>query len=226
MACDAYLFMYYHENDIDLMEVIKIILASKEFIEGVKDGKKAPKINPYYLGELSDLYFFSNDFISANKYAKIYYNAIKENKKDAAEYEANDDLNGYHLNRGRGLYLEKRYFEAYEHISKMGNYDAIKDEILEIIMLLVNYSTRDYDEMLIGRFDELVDIVRRVFPKKRKKRYSYLGNIYMKKCMLEIDFKRSYKLGKKYLRKNISNRSKLKNLVEYYKENKKRLKNA
>lgn len=48
----------------------------------------------------------------------------------------------------------------------------------------------------------------------------------MKKCMLEIDFKRSYKLGKKYLRKNISNRSKLKNLVEYYKENKKRLKNA
>ena len=39
--------------------------------------------------------------------------------------------------------------------------------------------------------------------------------------MLEIDFKRSYKLGKKYLRKNLSNRSKLKNLVEYYKENKK-----
>lgn len=226
MACDAYLFMYYHDDSIDLMEVIKIILASKEFIEGIKDGKKAPKIDPHYLGELSDLYFFSNDFISANKYAKIYYNGIKEDKKEASEYEANDDLNSYHLNRGRGLYVEKRFFEAYEHISKMGNYDAIKDEILDIIMLLVNYSTRDYDEMLVGRFDELVDIVRKVFPKKRKKRYSYLGNIYLKKCMLEIDFKKSYKLGKKYLRKNLSNRSKLKNLVEYYKENKKRLKKA
>ena len=44
--------------------------------------------------------------------------------------------------------------------------------------------------------------------------------------MLEIDFKRSFKLGKKYLRKNLSNRAKLKNLIEYYKENKKRLKKA
>ena len=96
--------------------------------------------------------------------------------------------------------------------------------ILDIIMVLVNYSTRDYDEKLRDRFDELVDIVKRVFPKKRKKRYTYLGSIYMKKCMLEIDLKKSYKLGKKYLNKNISNRSKKKNLVEFYKETKKRLK--
>lgn len=60
----------------------------------------------------------------------------------------------------------------------MGNYDAIKDEILEIIMLLVNYSTRDYDEMLIGRFDELVDIVRRVFPKEKEKIFLFRQYLY------------------------------------------------
>ena len=43
--------------------------------------------------------------------------------------------------------------------------------------------------------------------------------------MLEIDFKRSYKLGKKYLGKNLNNSAKRKNLIEFYKENKKRLKN-
>lgn len=225
MACDAYLFMYYNEQDLDPMDVIKIILAAKEFIEGKKEGKKAPKIRPYYLGEASDLYYFSNDFISAAKYAKDYYNALKENKKEAIEYEVKDDLNTYHLNRGRGLYLEKRFYEAYEHISKLGNYQAIKDEILDIIMLIVDSNTTDYDQMLVGRFDELIDIVRKVFPKKRKKRYSYLGNIYMKKCFLGIDFKRSYKLGKKYLSKNISNGAKKKNLKEFYKENKKKYKN-
>jgi len=225
MACDAYLFMFYNNKDLEVMDVIKIILASKEFIEGNKEGKKAPKIKPYYLGELSDLYFVSNDLVNANMYAKSYYNGLKTTKKEASEYEANDDLNSYHLNRGRGLYLERRFFEAYEHISKMGNYDAIKDEILDIILLIVNHTTSDYDQMLIGRFDELIDIVKRVFPKKRKKRYTYLGSIYMKKCLLEIDFKRSYKLGKKYLSKNISNGAKKKYLKDFYKENKKRLKN-
>ena len=47
----------------------------------------------------------------------------------------------------------------------------------------------------------------------------------MKKCMLLIDFKKSYKLGRKYLGKNLSNLSKRKNLIEFSKENKKKMKN-
>ena len=226
MASDAYLYIYYHEKSLEPMDVIKVILASKEFIEGIKEGKKAPKIKPTYLGELSDLYFFTDDLISASNYAKSYYDQIKDSKKEASQYEAKDDLNSYHLNRGRGLYVEKRYFESYEHMAKLGNYALVKDEILDTIMLIVDHTTSDYDEELTDKFDELVDIVKKVFPKKRKKRYTYLGSIYMKKCMLEIDFKKSYKLGKKYLSKNISNGAKKKNLVEFYKENKKRLKNS
>ena len=153
-----------------------------------------------------------------------YYEQIKDNKKPVSEYEAKDDLNSYHLHRGRGLFVEKRYYEAYGHMSALGNYALVKDEILELIMHIVDYTTKDYDDRLTDKFDEFIDIVKKVFPKKRKKRYSYLGNIYMKKCFLEIDFKRSYKLGKKYLGKNISNLAKRKNLIEFYKENKKRLK--
>ena len=91
-------------------------------------------------------------------------------------------------------------------------------------MLIVDFTTTDYDSRLIDKFDEFIDIVRRVFPKKRKKRYTYLGNIYMKKCFLLIDFKKSYKLGKKYLGKNISNLAKRRNLIEFYKETKKKMK--
>ena len=181
-------------------------------------------MNPYYEGEISDLYFFTNDLINANKYATAFYEHIKGDKKPISEYVANDDLNSYHLNRGRGLYVLKRYFDSYEHMSKLGNYSAVKDEVLDLIMLIVDYTTTDYDDLLKDRFDEFVDIVKKVFPKKRKKRYSYLGNIYMKKCMLEIDFKKSYKLGKKYLGKNISNLSKRKNLIEFYKETKRKMK--
>lgn len=224
MASDAYLYMYYHEQSLEPLEVISVILSLKEFVLGNKEGKKAPKINPYYLGELSDLYFFSNDLINASSYAKDYYEQIKDNKKPVSEYEAKDDLNSYHLHRGRGLFVEKRYYEAYGHMSALGNYALVKDEILELIMHIVDYTTKDYDDRLTDKFDEFIDIVKKVFPKKRKKRYSYLGNIYMKKCFLEIDFKRSYKLGKKYLGKNISNLAKRKNLIEFYKENKKRLK--
>ena len=46
----------------------------------------------------------------------------------------------------------------------------------------------------------------------------------MKKCFLLIDFKKSYKLGKKYLGKNISNLAKRRNLIEFYKEQKKKMK--
>lgn len=222
MAADAYLYMYYNDQNLEPIDVIRVILGLKEFILGNKEGKKAPKIKPYYLGELSDLYYYANDLINASAYAKDYYAQIKDNKKPVSEYEAKDDLNSYHLNRGRGLFVEKRFYEAYEHISRLGNYDLVKDEILDIIMLIVDYKTTDYDARLIDKFDEFVDIVRKVFPKKRKKRYSYLGNIYMKKCFLEIDFKRSYKLGKKYLGKNISNMAKRKNLIEFYKETKKK----
>nr|MCR5307905.1 hypothetical protein [bacterium] len=211
---------------LEPMDVIKVILALKEYIKGVRDDKKAPKVKPIYLGELSDFYFYLDDLVNASSYAKEYFKEIKDNKKPVSEYEAKDDLNSYHLNRGRGLYVERRFFEAYEHFSKMGNYALIKDEVLDIIMLIVDHTTTDYDEKLKDRFDELVDIVKKVFPKKRKKRYSYLGNIYMKKCLLEIDFKKSYKLGKKYLGKNISNMAKRRNLIEFYKENKKRLKNS
>lgn len=225
MYADATIFIYYNEQNLEPLDVIKVILALKEFVEGNKEGKKSPKINPYYIGELSDFYFLSNDLISASNYAKEYFTEIKGNKKPVSEYEAKDDLNSYHLNRGRGLYVEKRFFEAYDHFSKMGNYALIKDEVLDIIMLIVDHTTTDYDTKLENRFDELVDIVKKLFPKKRKKRYPYLGNIYMKKCMLEIDFKKSYKLGKKYLGKNISNLAKRRNLIEFYKENKKRLKN-
>ncbi len=226
MYADSAIYMYYNEKTLEPMDVIKVILALKEYIKGVRDDKKAPKVNPIYLGELSDFYFYLDDLVNASSYAKEYFKEIKDNKKPVSEYEAKDDLNSYHLNRGRGLYVERRFFEAYEHFSKMGNYALIKDEVLDIIMLIVDHTTTDYDEKLKDRFDELVDIVKKVFPKKRKKRYSYLGNIYMKKCLLEIDFKKSYKLGKKYLGKNISNMAKRRNLIEFYKENKKRLKNS
>ena len=222
MAADAYLYMYYHDQNIEPIDVIRVILGLKEFVLGNKEGKKAPKIKPYYLGEISDLYYYANDLINASTYAKDYYEQIKDNKKPASEYEAKDDLNSYHLNRGRGLFIEKRFYESYEHISRLGNYDQVKDEILDIIMLIVDYKTTDYDARLTDKFDEFIDIVKRVFPKKRKKRYTYLGNIYMKKCFLEIDFKKSYKLGKKYLGKNISNLAKRKNLIEFYKETKKK----
>ena len=224
MAADAYLYMYYHEQNLEPIDVIRVILGLKEFVLGIKEGKKAPKINPYYLGEVSDLYFYANDLINASNYAKDYYAQIKDNKKPVSEYEAKHDLNSYHLNRGRGLYCEKRYYESYEHISRLGNYQLVKDEILDIIMLIVDFTTTDYDSRLIDKFDEFIDIVRRVFPKKRKKRYTYLGNIYMKKCFLLIDFKKSYKLGKKYLGKNISNLAKRRNLIEFYKETKKKMK--
>ena len=226
MYADASLFIYYNDTILEPMDVIKVILAMKEYVIGNKEGKKAPKIDAHYLGELSDLYFLSNDLVNASAYAKDYYAEIKDNKKQISEYEAKDDLNSYHLNRGRGLYVERRFFEAYDHFSKMGNYALIKDEILDIIMLITDHTTTDYDTKLLNRFDELVDIVRKLFPKKRKKRYPYLGNIYMKKCLLEIDFKKSYKLGKKYLAKNLSNLSKRRNLIEFYKENKKRLKES
>ena len=181
MYADASLFIYYNDTILQPMDVIKVILALKEYVIGDKEGKKAPKIEAHYLGELSDLYFLSNDLVNASAYAKDYYAEIKDNKKQISEYEAKDDLNSYHLNRGRGLYVERRFFEAYDHFSKMGNYSLIKDEILDIIMLITDHTTTDYDTKLLDRFDELVDIVRKVFPKKRKKRYPYLGNIYMKK---------------------------------------------
>ena len=224
MASDAYIYMYYHEQTLQPLDVISVILSLKEFVLGNKEGKKAPKINPYYLGELSDLYFFANDLINASGYAKDYYEQIKDSKKPVSEYEAKDDLNSYHLHRGRGLFVEKRYYEAYGHMSCLGNYALVKDEILELIMHIVDYTTKDYDDRLTDKFDEFIDIVKKVFPKKRKKRYTYLGNIYMKKCFLEIDFKRSYKLGKKYLGKNISNLAKRRNLIEFYKETKKKMK--
>ena len=224
MASDAYLCMYYHEQTLEPLDVISVILSLKEFVLGNKEGKKAPKINPYYLGELSDLYFFAKDLINASGYAKEYYEQIKDSKKPVSEYEAKDDLNSYHLHRGRGLFVEKRYYEAYGHMSCLGNYALVKDEILELIMHIVDYTTKDYDDRLTDKFDDFIDIVKKVFPKKRKKRYTYLGNIYMKKCFLQIDFKRSYKLGKKYLGKNISNLAKRRNLIEFYKETKKKMK--
>lgn len=224
MACDAYLYIYYHEQSLEPIDVIRVILGAKEFIEGTKEGKKAPKINSYYEGELADLYFFMSDLVNASSYAKAYYEHVKDGKKPASEYEAKDDLNSYHLHRGRGLFIEKRFYEAYEHLSSLGNYALVKDEILDLITLIVDYTTTDYDDRLTDKFDDFVDIVKKVFPKKRKKRYTYLGAIYMKKCMLEIDFKKSYKLGKKYLGKNLSNLSKRKNLIEFYKETKKKMK--
>lgn len=224
MYADACLFIYYNDKNLETIDVIRSILALKEFIEGNKEGKKSPKVDAYYQGELSDLYFQSGDLLNAKNHAYKYYEKMKDNRKTVTEYESLDNLNSYHLHRGRGLYICKRNFEAYEHLSSLGNYSIVKDELLELVNIISDYTTTDYNDRIMVKFDNLVDIVKRLFPKKRRKRFPYLGSIYMKKCMLLVDFKRSFKLGKKYLRRSITNRAKLKNLIDFYKENKKEMK--